>query len=343
MVDMTSKINFDAAVINELEIALTKLERGDKALIVPSGTSAIALTLMAFSQPGDHILISDCVYYQTREFCEKILKPNNVEVSYYAPSVREDIINLIKPNTKLIYCESPSSWTFEVQDIPTISRIAHQHDIMVIADNTWATPLLCNPLSLGADVVLHSLSKYIAGYNDVTLGAIITSNKYFDVVKRTAVLFGIEDWAKSELSYLALRGLQTLSLRLSFYQDNALQLIRELSRYPQIEKIYYPALPDNIGYQYWKRDFKGANGVFSLALRTNCLKKVNNFLMQFKTLKVESGWGGYKSLIQISDKKLVRTCENFPRILIRISVGAENYSHLILDFKRALKYLENAD
>src|SRR5688572_11802536 len=237
-----------------LEETVARLEGGYRAAAVPSGLAAMTGALSAFVKSGDHLLVTDSVYGPTRAFCEKQLRKNGVEVDYYDPLIGAGIGALMKPNTRVVYCEAPGSQTFEMQDIPAIAAAAHERGAVVLADNTWGTPYFFRSFEHGVDVSLHAATKYIAGHSDVMLGIIVTNEKCWLPVRRTLSEFGYS--TSPDDCYLALRGLRTIGVRMKHQMASALSIAGWLKKRPEVGKVIYPALEGDAGHALWKRDFE---------------------------------------------------------------------------------------
>lgn len=320
----------------ELESALAELEGADKCLLANSGVAAISVVLTALLNPGDHLLMIDSVYAPTRFFCNQELKRLGIEVEYYAADA--DITKLIRKNTKVVFVESPGSLTFEVQDIPAIAKAAKKVGAYVVADNTWATPLLFKAFEHGVDVSIHSATKYIGGHSDLLMGIINCTNKVYPAIKRTYKNFGI--CAAPDDVFLALRGLRTLSVRLKQHQQAGLEIAKWLKKQPQISRVLHPALPDCVGHKFFKRDFEGASGLFSFVLKKNLSEvQIAKFLDNLQLFKLGYSWGGYESLIIPIDAANIRTATKWKPegTVFRISVGLENASDLIGDLSAISK------
>ena len=255
---------FGSPVQLELEQALAQLEGGYRCRVCHSGFDAIETVLMAFTRSADHILVADNVYGPTRDFCDRVLSKYGVEVEFVPPTIGSDIEPYVKPNTKLIYLESPGSNTFELQDVPAVAEVARRQDIVTVLDNTWATPLLFKPFEHGVDVSIHSGSKYIAGHSDTLLGVITVNERRFDELH--TFYESTEHFASPESCYSALKGLRTLPVRLAAHQRSALEIATWLEAHEAIETVIHPALASHPEHDIWKRDMTGASGVFGFLL-----------------------------------------------------------------------------
>ncbi|MBS0427709.1 MAG: cystathionine beta-lyase [Proteobacteria bacterium] len=323
-----------------LESALAQLEGGANAMLTPSGLSAITTALLASVKPGDNILMVDSVYPPVRSFCESVLKKMNVSTTYYPPLVGAGIAELIQPNTSVVYTESPGSGTFEVQDIPAISAAAHAAGARVLMDNTWGTALLFPAFQHGVDLSIHSLTKYVVGHSDALLGVIVarTRELYLDVRGFHGAL-GLT--VSPDDAFLGLRGLRTLAVRLRQHHENAMQVAQWLREQPQVREVLYPALPGARGHETWKRDFKGASGLFGVVLKPASEAAVIAMLDGMHLFKMGFSWGGFESLV-IPVKpggQRVSTPIAAGDVCLRIHVGLEHPHDLIADLDAGLQRL----
>ena len=318
----------------DLEDAVAKLDGGHGAIALPSGLAAIAGTYIGLTKAGDHVLVSDSVYFPNRAFCDGPLRDYGVEVEYYDPLIGAGIADLIRPNTRLIFAESPGSLTFEVQDIPAIAEAAKQRDVVLAVDNTWASPQFCKPLSLGADISVVAATKYIGGHSDLMLGLIsVADEALYTRIRYRTQRFGYS--AAPDDAYLALRGLRTLSVRLERHQRNALALAEWLSSRPEVAQVLYPALPDHPGHALWKRDFQGASGLFGVVLKPVAEDALARMLNGLEVFGMGCSWGGYESLCIPSDPASARSATAWAAEgpSLRIHAGLEDIGDLIADLE----------
>jgi cystathionine beta-lyase len=317
--------------VRALESALTTLAGGADTKLTASGYQAVTTALLAFAQSGDHILMVDTVYQPTRQFCDHLLTRLGVETEYYDPLLGADVAKLFRPNTRLVYVESPGSQTFEMQDIPTIASLARERNIWVLADNTWASPLYCQPLALGADVVIEAGTKYLVGHADALLGFITSNDRAKRHVELAAGNLGV--CPGSEETYLGLRGLRTLDVRLARHQETGIRLAQWLQARPEVSRVLHPALSDNPGHALWKRDFKGATGLFSAILNPVPKPALAAFLDGLKLFGMGYSWGGYESLVIPFDCGTYRTATRWSATgpALRFHAGLENFDDLIAD------------
>ena len=245
------------------EEAISVLEGAARTVTVPSGLNANALAILSACGAGDHLLMVDSAYEPTKTFCERTLQRFGVETTYYAPT--EAIAPLLRPNTKAVFCESPGSLTFEVQDIPAIVKAAHAKGVSVLMDNTWATPVFFQPLKHGVDLSVQAATKYVGGHSDVMLGYVAANDSHAARLQETHGNLGL--YASGDDCFLGLRGLRTLSVRLARHQETGLTLARWLAARPEVTRVLHPALESDPGHALWKRDFSGACGLFGLVLK----------------------------------------------------------------------------
>src|SRR6476619_142060 len=317
--------------VRSLEEAIAELEGGHATRLTPSGLSAIATTFLALLSAGDHALVSDAVYRPTRRFCDQVLARLGVEITYYDPLVARHIKDLIKPNSKVVFTESPGSQTFEVQDIPAIAAAAHEAGAVVVLDNTWATPLFFKSFAHGADVSIQAATKYIVGHADAMLGTITASKAVWPVIARTHEELGL--CVGPEDVYLALRGLRSLGVRLARHQTSAIALAEWLKSRPEVARVIHPALPTDPGHAIWKRDFTGSSGLFAIVLKPAPKKAVAAMLDGLDLFGMGYSWGGFESLMIPFDPSSYRTATEWQAEgpALRLHVGLEDLDDLKAD------------
>ncbi|HYG91546.1 MAG TPA: cystathionine beta-lyase [Azospirillum sp.] len=324
------------------EEAVAALEGGYRAVTAASGLAAIATALTAFTKAGDHVLVTDSAYGPTRRVCNEILARYGVEVEFYDPLIGADIARLIRPNTTVVFIESPGSLTFEVQDVPAIAKAAKAAGATVLMDNTWATPLFFRPFEHGVDVSIHAATKYIVGHADAMLGLMVCNEASWTRIKKNAVHFGT--CAGPDDMYLGLRGLRTLSVRLKRHQESGLALADWLSGRPEVARILHPARPGDAGYELWKRDFTGASGLFAAEFKAVPKKALAAMLDGLELFGMGYSWGGFESLILPTHPAGARTATKWRSEgpLIRFHTGLEDVDDLIKDLDRGFARLNAA-
>ena len=328
--------------VTALQDALTALAGGAATKLTASGYQAVTTALLAFAEAGDHILVADTVYEPTRQFCDYLLRRLGVATQYYDPLIGAGIAALFRPNTRLVYVESPGSQTFEMQDLPAIAEAAHAKDIWVLADNTWSSPLYCQPLALGADVVIEAGTKYLVGHSDALLGFITSNARAAKHIERAAGTLGV--CPGSEETFLGLRGLRTLDVRLARHQETGLLLAEWLRARPEVARVLHPGLSSDPGHALWKRDHKGATGLFSIILKPIQKPALAAFLNGLKLFGMGYSWGGYESLVIPFDCTSYRTATRWQPEgpALRFHAGLENVSDLIADLDEGFARLRAA-
>jgi cysteine-S-conjugate beta-lyase len=312
-----------------LEKQIAALEKAKRCFLVPSGQAAVAISLRALLKSGDTLLLSDNIYSFIRDFAEKDLAPTGIKIAYYDPSNPANLESLLDPSVRMIWLESPGSTTMEIQDIPTLVAKAHARGILVGCDNTWATPYLFKPLDFGVDISVGALTKYLGGHSDILMGSIaLNDSAMIEKIKGTIWRLGI-GVSPDECS-LVLRGIQTLSIRLAHCSAIAERLARRIQGFSAVENVLHPALEDFPNHHIWKRDFKGASGVFSVTLQPDSEAKVPQSLNMLKTFSIGASWGGTRSII--APMTVLRThMEAKSKLFLRFSVGLEAETDLLRD------------
>jgi len=325
--------------VTDLQRALAELEGGAAAFAVPSGLTATTLPLLALCKTGDHVLVTDSVYFPTRRFCATTLARFGIDVEFYDPLIGAGIESLMRATTRVVFVESPGSLTFDVQDIPAIAHVAHAHGAWVIADNTWATPLNFRAFDHGADVSVHAVTKYIGGHSDVLLGAIICNEATRGAMHRQWTDLGVT--ASSDDCFLALRGLRTLPTRLARHQQSALAIAAWLAARDDVAEVLYPALPGARGHALWKRDFTGAGGLFGVVLQPVAKARVDALLDALELFALGWSWGGFESLAIPVRHERARALSKFDVAgpMLRLSIGLEDPGDLIADLDQAFAHL----
>ncbi|MEZ8084544.1 cystathionine beta-lyase [Vibrio sp. 1S139] len=320
--------------------AMVEVEGGAGCALYPCGTAAISNAILSFVETGDHILMVDTCYEPTRDFCDTIMKKMGVETTYYEPTIGEGIQDLIKPNTKVLFTESPGSVTMEVQDIPTLARIAHEHDIIVMLDNTWAAGVNFSPFDFGVDISIQAATKYIVGHSDVMLGTAVANEKCWDQLREQSYLMG--QCVSPDDAYLGLRGIRTLDVRLRQHAESSLKVAKWLETRPEVNHVRHPALESCPGHEFFKRDFTGGNGLFSFVLNNSNIKATTALLDGMTHFSMGYSWGGFESLILANEPSSfdnLRTVANpnFEGTLIRVHIGLEDVDDLIADLEAGLE------
>lgn len=321
---------------------LAQLEGGHRAYLCPSGLAALSTALQSQLSAGDHLLMVDTAYSPTRDLCEHLLKRCGISTTYYPPTIGADIKALIQTNTRVIFLESPGSLTLEIQDVPAITRIARQHGITTIMDNTWATPLYFKPLEHGIDIVVHAVTKYIGGHSDVLMGAVIANPASYRSVRATAHQTG--QFAGGMDIALVLRGIRTLPTRLRAHEHSALALAQWFEQQSEVAYVRHPALPSHPQHTLWQRDFTGASGLFTVAFKPEYTPDaINRMIESYQYFGIGYSWGGFESLalpVHPNHLKHVRSVTDVaPLSMVRYQIGLEHTEDLRQDLAQGLNTL----
>jgi cystathionine beta-lyase len=321
----------------ELAARIAELEGGKHCFITPGGQAAIALIQMAFLGAGGHVLMPESIYGPNRDLAHRMLARFGVEVEFYDPLLGAGIASLIRPSTQLIWCESPGSVTMEVQDVPAIARAARERGVATALDNTYAAGVHFDAFGHGVDVTMQALTKYVGGHSDLLLGSVtVRERDYFQRLGDAHQLLGMS--ASPDDCSLALRGLQTLAVRLDQLEHNCLSVASWFSRQQEIQSVLHPALPSCPGHDLWQRDFTGSSSIFSVVFDPSIAKStVIAFIDALRLFKLGFSWGGVTSLVMRYDAPK-RVQGGLPQ-LVRFNVGLEDSRDLIDDLAQAFSVI----
>jgi len=324
-----------------LEEAIATLENGYRAMLLPSGLAAATMALLTLLKTGDHLLMTDSAYQPTRHFARVILARYGITTTFYDPRIEADIESLMRPETRVVFLESPGSITFDVQDLPAIAQVAHARGALVAIDNTWATPYFLPAMQLGADVSIIAATKYIGGHSDVLLGTITTTEPLYEPVRAMVAELGYS--VSPDDAFLVLRGLRTLGVRLERHQTSALQVAQWLQGRPEVKQVLYPALPSDPGHRIWKRDFTGASGLLGVVLHPVPKAAVDAMLDSLRLFGMGASFGGFESLaIPMDSTRLRHLTGSADNRFVRIHVGLEDPADLIADLEQGFAQLNAA-
>lgn len=314
-----------------LEAAICSLEGGHRTMLAANGLAAITHALLSFVKTGDHILVTDSVYQPCRKFCDNVLKRLGVETTYYDPLIGADIASLMRPNTTVVFTESPGSQTFEVQDIPAIAAAAKAKGAWVLMDNTWASPLYFKPFEHGVDVSIQAATKYVVGHADAMLGSITANARATPQLVEQAHYLGIG--VGTEECFLGLRGIRTIDVRLAKHHTSGLEIARWLEKRPEVARVIHPGLESHPGHRIWKRDFLGASGLFAFVLKPVPKARVAAMLEGLELFGMGASWGGFESLVLPFDATAYRTATQWKAEgpCVRIHVGLEDVEDIKSD------------
>ena len=320
-----------------LQEAMCELEGGAGCALFPCGAAAVANTILAFVEQGDHILMTNTAYKPSQDFCTKILSKLGVTTGWFDPLIGEGIAELIQPNTRIVFLESPGSLTMEVHDVPAIVKAVRSKapEAIIMIDNTWAAGVLFKALEFDIDISIQAATKYLIGHSDGMIGTAVSNARCWDQLRENAYLMG--QMVDADTAYMTSRGIRTLGVRLRQHHESSLKVAEWLAQHPQVERVNHPALPGSKGHEFWQRDFTGSSGLFSFVLK----KRLNNdelasYLDNFSLFSMAYSWGGFESLILANQPEQIAALRpggevDFSGTLIRLHIGLENVDDLIAD------------
>ncbi|MGX1185518.1 cystathionine beta-lyase [Pseudomonas sp. F-14 TE3623] len=315
-----------------LEDLVTELEGGYRTRLFGTGLAAVAQTFLAYLRPGDHVLITDAVYAPVRRLARELLEPFGIQVSYFAPD-GSGLQAQLQANTKMVYTEVPGSLLYELCDLPAIAALCKPRGILLAVDNTWGSGYLYRPLTLGADISIMALTKYLCGHSDVVMGSVCTRQEVWQPLSSMSDTFGIA--VSPDDAYLVLRGARTLAPRLDVHERQALEIAQWLQAQPQVKRVFHPALPNHPHHALWRRDFTGSNGLLSFELRDVDAKYLERFIDALQVFGLGASWGGYESLVTVADTKDRNSAvDRALNPVLRLHIGLEDADTLIEDLQR---------
>ncbi len=324
-----------------LQEAMCELEGGAGCALFPCGAAAVANSILAFVQQGDRVLMTRNAYEPSQDFCTKILSRLGVAVDWFDPQIGAEIAELIHPNTRVVFLESPGSITMEVHDIPAIVKAVRQvqPEAIIMLDNTWSAGVLLPALEMGVDISIQAGTKYLVGHSDAMIGTAVANERCWDQLRENAYLMG--QMVDADTAYVTSRGLRTLAVRLRQHHESSLEVARWLESQPQVAQVNHPALPGSKGHEFWKRDFCGSSGLFSFVLNERLNdQQLSQFLDHFHYFSMAYSWGGYESLILATQPEELAAIRpggsvEFSGTLIRLHIGLENVEDLVADLAAA--------
>jgi len=326
----------------QLQKILKELEQAYHVFLTQTGFGAVALAIMSICRPGDEIVISDCVYRPTQKLTSQLLKEFNIKTIWYNPNSFEDLKKKVTNKTKLIYVENPGSNSFEFQDLGKIVSFAKRKSIYTAIDNTWATAYYFKPIKLGFDLSITSATKYYSGHSDVMAGTLAVSKKVYKKVWFYNHVSGYR--LSADDAYLVIRGIRTLDLRMDKHHENALKVIKWLSKQKKITEILYPYKPSSKNYKLWRKYYAGASGLLGIIIKSKSKSSVYKFVNSLELFGIGYSWGGFESLavyndpVEMGDRLFFKLEKNHH--LIRLHIGLEDTNDLINDLKRSLRFVK---
>jgi len=320
-----------------VETIVTALEGAYRTRLVPSGLAAITIAILSCVEAGDEVLLTDSAYEPGRKFADGFLARMGVTTRYYDPRIGAGLADLITPRTKAVLAESPGSLTFEVQDIPALAEVTRKAGIKLIVDNSWASPLFLQPLSLGADIVIHAGTKMFVGHSDAFAGTISTTKESWAAVEATRSALGF--FTSGDEAYLVARGLRTLAIRMKEHERRTLEIASWLETQPEVSRVYHPALPSHPDHALFKRDFTGSGSLFSFTLKPAPRDSVAAFIDHLSLFTMGYSWGGYESLCTPITPSRIRTAVKWTEEgnMFRLHIGLEGVEDLKADLAAAIE------
>ncbi|OAT34681.1 cystathionine beta-lyase [Buttiauxella brennerae ATCC 51605] len=320
-----------------LQEAMCELEGGAGCALYPCGAAAVANAILAFVEHGDNVLMTGSAYEPSQDFCTKILAKLGVTTTWFDPMIGAGIAELVQPNTKVVFLESPGSITMEVHDVPAIVKAVRSvaPEAIIMIDNTWAAGILFKALDFGIDISIQAGTKYLIGHSDAMVGTAVSNARCWDQLRENSYLMG--QMLDADTAYMTSRGLRTLGVRLRQHHESSLKIAEWLAQHPQVERVNHPALPGSKGHEFWKRDFTGSSGLFSFVLKKRLSnEQYQHYLDHFQYFSMAYSWGGYESLILANQPEELAEIRpaggvDFTGTLVRVHIGLENVDDLIAD------------
>jgi len=312
-----------------------------RAAVMPSGLAAISVPLLAYCKSGDHVLMSDSVYGPARSFATTMLARYGVTTEFFDPLIGAGIEALLRPETRIIYLESPGSYTFEIQDVPAICAVARARGVLTMIDNAWASPVFARPFDWGIDISLLPLTKYWGGHADLLMGAAIVREEHWlplwQAIRQMGICVGGDD------AFMVLRGLRTADVRMRRHEATALEVARWLQGRDEVAQVLHPALPSHPQHALFKRDFQGSSGLFSFELKSATPAQLAALCERRRYFRIGYSWGGFESLImpaKLGSIRSIRPWTGGP--LVRLHCGLEDAADLIEDLQDGLQAMKSA-
>ncbi|WP_257812248.1 cystathionine beta-lyase [Aggregatibacter actinomycetemcomitans] len=329
-----------------LQDAMYELEGGAGCYLYPCGAAAVTNSILSFVQTGDHILMTGAAYEPTQDFCNIVLRKLGVTTTFYDPLMGGQIAQLIRPNTKVLFLEAPSSLTMEVANIPAMVKAVREvnPEIVIMIDNTWAGGVLFKALEHDIDISIQAGTKYLVGHSDIMIGTAVSNARCWDQLREHSYLMG--QMADADSAYITARGLRTLGIRLKQHEESSIKIAQWLTQQPEVKAVYHPALPSCPGHEFFKRDFLGASGLFSFELKQRLTQQqLEIFMNHFQLFTMAYSWGGFESLILYNQpEEIAKIRSNIQRklegTLIRLHIGLENVDDLIADLSAGFMRLK---
>ena len=322
-----------------LEDLVSELEGAYRTRLFPTGLAAIAMTLLAYLKPGDHVLMSDSVYEPARKLVDSFLTPYNIRCTFFAAD-GSDVEEKMEAGTRMVYTECPGSLVYEMCDLPRLARIAHARGALLVADNTWGSGHQYRPLALGADVSVMAATKYLSGHSDVMMGTVATTQAAWQALNERSDAFGMT--VSPDDAYLVLRGARSMAARLALHESHALKVAAWLQARSEVATVFCPALPGDPGHALWQRDCKGTNGLLSFELQRGFDQAAAERLIDgLRLFGLGASWGGYESLVTLANLRNARSVSDWSGRgqIIRLHIGLEDPADLLADLQQGFAAL----
>lgn len=321
---------------------LAALEGKEEALMFGSGSAAVAAAVLSQVRSGDHIVSVSNPYSWTNKLFNRYLKRFGIETTFIDGKDPENYRKAIRPETKILYLESPNSFSFELQDIAAVVQIAKAHNCITILDNSYSTPLHQDAANMGVDIIVHSATKYLNGHSDVVAGLLCCNRDIAEHIFETEYMNTGGILSPND-AWLMIRGLRTLPLRLKQSSESTAWILNQLENHPKVERIHYPLHPSHPQYELARKQMKGAGGLFSLTLKANTPQDIDRFCNALQHFLIACSWGGHESLVfpvaGLCDSANYSTSPH-PWNMVRFYVGLEDKTYLWEDLKQALEQLD---
>ncbi|PLC55636.1 cystathionine beta-lyase [Pollutimonas nitritireducens] len=320
-----------------LEDVFCTLEGAERAFLASSGLAAITLAFFSMLNSQDHVLVADCSYGPVRYLDKVVLRRMGIEATY-CRATPDALKAQLRPNTRVLYVESPGSLLFEMLDIPALAAFAQEHDLILAVDNTWGSGYIYRPLELGADISIVAGTKYVGGHSDLMLGAVMAKDPaLIQRINDTHYAMGYS--ISADDAWLAIRGVRTLPIRMRQTARNALEICDFFNSRHEVVRIYHPALPADPGHAIWQRDCTGSNGMLAVELRLDDAA-ARRFVDALTLFGIGFSWGGFESLVQLVDHGALQVHGYWTpsdNAIVRLHIGLESTRDLIADLSQALE------
>ncbi len=331
-----------SATHHALENVIAEIEGGTRCQIFSTGLAACTTPLLGCLSAGEHLLMPDSVYGPVRTFCDTMLKRLGVTTTYYrADCTAGELAPLFRPETRVLYLESPGSHSFEVQDVRALAACAHRLGCVVLMDNTWGIHAF-QPFLHGVDVSIQALTKYAGGHSDVLLGSATTNAEaHWRTLRDAALVLG--QYASPDDCWLTLRGLRTMAVRLERQMQSGLEVAAWFAAQPEVAQVLHPALPGAPGHELWRRDFTGACSLFGVVFKPGVtVAGTHRFVDALRLFGIGASWGGYESLALPTTGFVTRTASQLGGAMVRFHIGLEDVDDLVADLRQAVRLLTEA-